>query len=142
MPRNNLRTCTLFQEFSSLAFPGQDYAIFGSGPLFAWGIRSHISDLDVIARGEAWEMATTLGTPSPAPSGYGDMVQLSGGRIEIFDRWIDAAWDTDTLIDNAEYIDGLKFVTMAMVVQWKGGSSREKDKRDMDLIYRYYGRRF
>jgi hypothetical protein len=77
----------LVQELISLQLPNEDFAIFGSGLMLAFGLQDSIPDLDVIARGAAWEQATTLADPHPAKSGEGRVVRLFKDDIEIFDKW-------------------------------------------------------
>ena len=134
----NVKEKEIFKELLSLHLPVSDYVIFGSGPLFAHGIRSDVRDLDILARGSAWRKALTYGTaPVNPPSGNGSMIVLFDGRIEIFNSWVSAEWDVDSLIDNAEFIDGLPFVPLTTVLRWKKSASREKDQHDILDIERY-----
>ena len=134
----NVKEKEIFKELLSLHLPVSDYVIFGSGPLFAHGIRSDVRDLDILARGSAWRKALTYGTaPVNPPSGNGSMIVLFDGRIEIFNSWVSAEWDVDSLIDNAEFIDGLPFVPLTTVLRWKKSAPRENDQRDILDIERY-----
>ncbi|PPK65690.1 hypothetical protein V5P93_005159 [Actinokineospora auranticolor] len=137
MSRPELRTHPLLRRLADLALPDADHAIFGSGPLLAWGIRDAIGDLDVIARGAAWQRAAALAEPAGASSGTGLVVRPPGSAIEIFDRWLDPVFDTDELIDSADLIDGFRFVALDKVYAWKRASDRPKDKVDADLIARF-----
>ncbi len=51
----------LFGELRTLGLPTRDYAVFGSGPLAVRGLIREIRDLDLVARGAAWERAKKLG---------------------------------------------------------------------------------
>jgi hypothetical protein len=134
----SVRDKAIIRELLSLGLPTRDYVIFGSGPLLAYGIRSDVRDLDILARGSAWRKALTYGVPPVSPpSGNGNMIVLFDGRIEIFDRWVSGEWDVDLLIDNAEFIDGLPFVPLATVLSWKKLASREKDQRDISDLEGY-----
>ena len=42
----------------------RDFVIFGSAPLLAHGLRQHVRDLDVVARGTAWRRASRHGLPA------------------------------------------------------------------------------
>lgn len=57
----SLKDNSLFKKLISLNLPTEDFAVFGSGPMFAYGLRKSIHDIDLIARGQAWEKAKTLG---------------------------------------------------------------------------------
>jgi hypothetical protein len=45
----------------------------------------------------------------------------------------------DRLIDTADVIDGLRFVTLALVLAWKRESLRPKDLADIKVIEAYLG---
>ncbi|HYN97195.1 MAG TPA: hypothetical protein VES42_25430 [Pilimelia sp.] len=124
----------IVMELLSLGLPTEDYAVFGSGPLLAHGLRSDVRDLDVLARGRAWERALRYGTPRIPPSGNGRMVVLFDGRIEIFDEWVSADWNVDELIDSADIVDGIRFIPLATVLRWKKSVSRAKDRQDVTAI--------
>jgi len=49
----------LIKKLLSLDLPPEDYAVFGSGPMFAHGIKDLGHDIDVIARKKAWKKALT-----------------------------------------------------------------------------------
>lgn len=114
--------------------PVADFVVFGSGPLLAHGLKPAVHDLDVVARGAAWQRARTLGAPQPAPSGHGEMVELYDSSLQIFDAWVEPGWDVDRLIDEADLIDGLRFVALPIVLSWKRRSRRPKDLADIALI--------
>lgn len=67
--------------------PKSDYAITGSGPLFAHGLNSSLdNDMDVVARNDAWETALKLGAPKKGD--LGDLIiDLFDGQIQIFNQW-------------------------------------------------------
>ncbi|MEU5017108.1 hypothetical protein AB0G60_06730 [Streptomyces angustmyceticus] len=93
-----------------------------------------MTDLDVVARGEAWKIATDIAEPMPPPSGHGLRVVIFGGGIEVFDRWLPGTVDADELIDGAELIQGIPFCPLSAVLAWKRRSDREKDQADIKAI--------
>jgi len=115
--------------------------VFGSGPMYAYGLKDLDNDLDLIARGEAWERALQLGKV------YGDAfhglgkVELADGKIEITNYWFDdlqpGVWDINELIDNAVMIDGIKYVSLEDVLKWKKLFGRPKDIAHAKLIEAY-----
>lgn len=132
--RAHLLANPLFRRLLQLGLPPADYAVFGSGPLLAHGLKRDVHDLDVIARGPAWDAARRAGTVTAAPSGNGEMVEIDGGRIQIFDAWMSPAWNVDALIDGADVIAGVRFVALADVLRSKQASRRAKDVADIELL--------
>ena len=109
----------LYQELLSLKLAQDNFAIAGSGPLFARGWISDPSDIDVVARGSAWNAAAQLGQVTPAP--YSDVHQISlfDGDLEILDGWFPECWPVDQIIDEADLICGLRFVRLDIILTTK-----------------------
>jgi hypothetical protein len=124
----------LIRLLAKLRLPPGDYVVTGSGPLLAHGLKQTIHDLDLVARGKAWECAARLGEFVPSHSGTGHCIVLFGGRIEVFDYWLGGMVDTDAMIDSAEFIDGIPFLPLADTLRWKRGLGRAKDLADIALI--------
>ncbi|WP_326564586.1 hypothetical protein [Micromonospora peucetia] len=122
----------LIRMLRTLDLPTGDYVVFGSGPLLAHGLRTHLGDLDVVARGAAWEQLTALARPVRPPSGCGWMVRH---HIEAVDRWL-PGFDTDHLIDGAEMHGGIPFAPLGEVRRSKMVTDRPKDRLDLALIER------
>lgn len=118
----------------SLSLPVEDYAIAGSGPLFARGWIDDPADIDVVARGDAWKAARGLGDPVPAPHSRVQLISLYGGRVEILDGWFREFWTTDYLIDTADVIHGLRFVSLAVVAATKQHLGRPRDIAHLELM--------
>ncbi len=121
----------LFGRLKALGLPEGDYAVFGSGPLAARGLIREIGDLDVVARGAAWERARALGLSDLAPGGD-PVVRLGGGDIEVFGGWL--GWDVDALVDRAEVVGGLPFARLEDVLAFKLSHGRPKDLAHARLI--------
>ncbi|MGW1372698.1 hypothetical protein ACWD6P_00235 [Streptomyces sp. NPDC002446] len=96
-----------------------------------------MTDLDVVARGEAWKVAMSIADPTPSPSGHGLRVVLFDGGIEVFNRWLPGTPDADELIDGAELIQGIPFCPLSVVLAWKRRSDRRKDQADIRAIQDY-----
>jgi hypothetical protein len=127
----------LFDALRKLNLPIGSYAVFGSGPMFANGVRpfSDLDDIDILAIDDAWKIACDISSPVRAKMGYNDVVTLNDGLIEIFDGWSPGEWDSKKLINEADIIDGIPFVRLAEVVKWKKTMGREKDKGHLEMIY-------
>ncbi len=126
----------LFETLKKLDFPVGQYAIFGSGPMWARGIRES-DDLDIIVRGEAWEQAKANGVVGVKEYSGLQYAYFADGKIEVYDGWYPGEWNVDELIETAEMIDGIPFVRLESVVEWKKIMGREKDKNDLSSIQEY-----
>ena len=120
----------LLAALRGMDMPATDYVVFGSGPLLVHGLRRRIGDLDVVARGPAWDALTAHFSPIPAPSGHGQMIRLV---IEVADRWL-PGWDTDRLIASAEHLHGLPFAPLSAVQRSKLATARPKDVADIAAL--------
>ena len=127
----------LFGQLAKLELPTADFAVFGSGPMYAYALREQIHDLDLIARGSAWKKAAILQAPVKPASGDGNVIRLFDDAIEIFDSWAPGEWDVNEVIDTAEVLQEIKFVTLANVLKWKKLMGREKDLTDIQKIEEY-----
>ncbi len=134
----SLRRNRLIKQVLDLRMPTGDFALAGSAPLYAHGLRPRLRDVDVVARGAAWDIARKFEKPTKAPSGIGRVVRISDGEIEIFDRWVAAEWPIDSLIDDAEVIDGIRFVSLRDSLAWKRYLNRAKDVADIRLLEAYF----
>lgn len=124
----------LIRLLAGLRLPPSDYVVTGSGPLLAYGLKTTIHDLDLVARGAAWERAAARGRVTLAASGLGLRVGLFDGRIEVFDHWLAGFTDVDAMIDGAEHVEGIPFMSLGDTLRWKRGLGRAKDLADVALI--------
>lgn len=127
----------LIRLLEGLALPVSDYVVTGSGPLLAHRLKGEIHDIDLVARGRAWEMAAQQSRPRRSKSGFGLRIVLFGGDIEVFDHWIGGLTDIDAMIDSSEFIEGVPFLPLADTLRWKRGLGRAKDLSDVALIERH-----
>ena len=118
---------TLFQYVRDLPLPSGDYAIFGSGPMIIRGWISGANDLDIVCRGEAWDVACATGNVSYDERYDMSLASHCNGRITFGTRWTIGSFDIDELIDNAEKIDGLPFVQLEHVIAYKEIRASAKD---------------
>lgn len=87
-------------------------------------------DVDVAARGAAWEKARSLG-PVCVASG-GDRVVRPGGEVEVFAGWM--GLDVDGIIDRAELVEGLPFACLEDVLAFERSLGRLKVREHIRLI--------
>ena len=124
----------LLGEVRALGLPAGNFMLFGSAPLLVRGIVPPTGDVDVLARGPAWEAARALGPTVRLPHYGVDVVRLLDGRIEIGTVWGIGNVDVDDLIDSAEDIDGLPFAGLAHVRAYKELAGRPKDRKHLRLL--------
>lgn len=126
------------QKLLSLDLPANDYAVFGSAPMALHGLKTLSNDIDVIARGEAWEKAKNFCFPEESPMKFGNFLKLFDGKIEIYHCWFPKdAWNVDELIDGAEIVDGVRYVRLEDVLKYKKTRNSPKDISDIKLIEDY-----
>lgn len=125
----------LVRRVRALDLPAGDYALHGSSVLLAHGLVATVNDVDLVARGAAWERAARL---APVLRAQVDPVVRPSPEIEIFHGWLDD--DPDELIDTAETLHGLPFVTLAAVLAFKRRLGRPKDRAHIALIERHLAR--
>jgi hypothetical protein len=125
----------LFAELARLSLPRGHYVVCGSAALYVRGLRARMGDLDVLARGAAWDVVLSLGiAPATAPSGHGQVIHHPTLAIEFVDRWT-PGWPTDDLIDSADLIDGFPVMRLGDVLAWKERAYRLKDQPDITAIH-------
>lgn len=120
---------------SELHLDRRDFVIFGSGPLLAHGLRHRVRDLDIVARGQAWESVREHGRPAAGSINGAPMALFWDGLIQFSRGWISADWDADDLIDRAESISGWPFARLADVLAYKRVLLRPKDFPDIAALH-------
>lgn len=126
----------LLQQLQALELAPGDYAVFGSGPLLVRGIIPKSGDLDVICRGAAWSQAKSLGKLRHDQT-YGlDIVELYDGALSFGKEWAIGDFDIDALIDDAEIIEGLPFVKLEHVINYKRIRDSAKDQHHIQQLLR------
>lgn len=129
----------LLEDLAALELPPGDFVIFGSGPLLARGWIDDVGDLDVVARGAAWDRARELGREEHLEE-WGVTVVNIGAGITVGTRWAIGDVDVNALIDGAEVIDGLPFAPLDAVVAYKRISARPKDLEHLAVVAHHLGR--
>lgn len=116
-----------FALLRSLDLPDGDYAVFGSGPLLFRGIIDDAADLDVIARGAAWDHAMATGRLIHLRDHDVTVASFFNGAVTVGNRWALGDFSIEELIDSAETISGLPFVRLEHVRAYKGIAGGRKD---------------
>lgn len=128
---NKMSNHDLFQRVREMKIPLGKYALFGSAPL---GIRKlrDCHDIDIIVTEDLWDKYKSKNweiRAMPHASQY-----LWNNGVELWKDWKPGNWDIQKLIDEAEIIDGLPFVKLEHIVEWKKLHSREKELKDIEII--------
>jgi len=123
----------------SLEFPCGDYAVFGSAPLLMRGITESVADLDLISRGPAWEEAMEKSTPTHLAEHGITVCSFFAGLVTVGNSWAYGHPDIDRLIDTADTIDGLPFVRLEHVAEYKRTAGRSKDLEHLDKLQTWLG---
>lgn len=125
-----------FEIVSNLNLPSQDFAVFGSGPLIIRGLIAGSNDLDVICRGAAWKKVKSIGELKFLPEYDVTIVTFGDGAITFGNQWGIGDPDIDALIDGAETIEGLPFVQLTHVINYKLLRASDKDLNHIEILER------
>jgi hypothetical protein len=138
--RVDLHKEPLFRLLAELDLDRDHFVIFGSAPLYVRGIIPQIGDLDLVARGPAWEKASRLGVPLISQNTRDPIIHFYGGKIEIFrEWWTPRPWTTDVLIDHADWIAGFRFARLEYVLTYKWYLNRPKDQPHLESLRQSLG---
>jgi hypothetical protein len=139
-PQDRLGDHELIRLLRNLDLDPDHFVIFGSAPLLAHGLRTNVSDLDVVARGDVLKQVATEGNPAVATYSGDQVWQYYDGKIQFSEQWIrfgQVEWNTDTLIDNATTIGGLRFAHLEDVLAYKRELRRPKDEADIEALEKH-----
>jgi hypothetical protein len=121
----------LFDRLRALELTPGEYAVFGSGPIAVRGLIDTVRDLDVIVRGETWQQVRALGVV--VMKGEDATVDLGNG-LTFGTSWGYGVFDIEKLIDHAEIMEDLPFVTLDAVIEFKKIADRPKDREHLKLL--------
>jgi hypothetical protein len=127
----------LFKRVKGLNLPLGKYALFGSAPMGIRGLKE-CSDVDLIVSEEIWqEYKTKSGWEYKITENGVEHIESEDGQIQLWHDWRPWYQDTRPFIDSAEIIDGLPFVKLEKVVEWKKKFGRDKDLKDLEAIEKF-----
>ena len=98
--------------------------------MLAHGLIDGVNDIDILARGSAWQKALELKPSERAASGD-QVIQLTN-RIDIFDGWM--TFDKEAIISSATLIGGLPYANLRDVLEFKRHLNRPKDEEHIALL--------
>ncbi len=117
----------------ALGLPPEDYAIFGSVPMLAYGLVTEVGDVDILATGSAWQEAQKLGVLEVAHGGD-HIVQVSP-ELAIFGGWL--GLDVEGIVGRSSLKDSLPIAHLNDVVAYKRLLNRPKDRAHLKLLEPY-----
>lgn len=116
-----------------LDLPAGHWAVHASAVMALHGLLEGAGDVDVVARGPAWQRALQLGTPKP---GKADLcVALPDLGVEVWSGWMGE--DVDALIDGAVEVAGVPCVDLRAVLRFKETAGRPKDAAHLAVLRRH-----
>ena len=125
-------------KVKELSLPIGKYALFGSVPLTAYGIRES-RDIDILITSDLFNELKESGKWVEKTNPNGDK-KLVKEPFDLTDKW----WhgnsyepEESKIIRDAEIIKGMPVVRLAEVLSWKRAFWREKDLKDVRLIEEY-----
>ena len=115
------------KELEVFPYSKEDYWLLTGGAMVLYGIKEETSDIDL---GCNQKMADELERDGffHEYTENGNRHFIYGDRIEIFENWIN---DSITLVDN------IPVITISGLIEMKKELGREKDYKDIELIYDY-----
>lgn len=143
---NGFKLIELLRHHVPHDFKPHDFVIAGSARLWVGGLIRHLSDLDLLVRpgSDTWKRAKELAfmhaplfrdEPLRVSDYSGDKIaRLYSGVVEVCDRWVLPESEPHELIDRADVIDGLRYLTVADVVEYKRHLNRPKDRADLRML--------
>jgi hypothetical protein len=111
-----------------------NHAIFGSGPLLIRNVIDRVNDIDIIARGEAWRRTAAAGELVHLPDHNITIASLHSGRLTVGTSWAIGDIDIDDAIDTADQIEGIPWVRLDLVAEYKRVARRAKDIEHLRLL--------
>lgn len=128
---------TIKKLVDELGFERGKYALFGSSPLAAHGIRE-ANDIDMVVTLDLYEKLKESGWKEEAYP-VTEKRGLTKDKFEVFYEWNYVGYTPDVMkiIREADIIDDVPVVRLEEVLKWKIAFGREKDLKDVELIKKF-----
>lgn len=119
------------KSIATLCLPEGSFIVVGSGIIGALKIRES-NDIDIVVDRDVYDTFEDLGWGKGL---WGDHVVYQKEPFEIgYDWYGENARD---LLNRAQVVDGVPYLGLDEVYEWKKMKGREKDIRDLGLIDEY-----
>jgi len=129
-----MKNSDLFQRIKNMNLPVGKYALFGSAPLGIRGLKK-CKDMDLIVVEEIWQgYKNKTGWQYKITENGVEHIESDDSQVEMWHDW--RPWYDKILpfIEDAETIEGLPFVKLEHVLEWKKKFGRDKDLKDAKII--------
>ncbi|MDP3991554.1 MAG: hypothetical protein Q8P66_01455 [Candidatus Colwellbacteria bacterium] len=127
----------IIQKVKELNLPNGSYVVVGSGTLAALGIRE-AQDVDLVISSEVYKKLRQEDWKEKShDDGSSSLVK---NTYEAFLTWDSKDTKSNLLEDllgDAHVIDGVPFVNIKRLLEWKKRKGRDKDLTDVELIKDY-----
>lgn len=123
----------LLNELEQLNLPKNQYALFGSWPLWMRWLRA-CNDIDLIVTKNLWNSLVEKYPDNLQTTPY---VAFEIWNIEIIQSCHILTDRIEEMIENADIIDGFPCIKLEYLLEWKEFMWREKDLRDVEIIKNY-----
>lgn len=119
----------LLIDLKNLGLPDDQYAIYGSGPMAIRGI-TEVNDIDIVVKDKLFGVLKQK---------YQEFEpgKLRAFSIDILSARFAIVENPEAIIDRAETIQGLRFIRLDDLIQWKKKLGREKDLNHVKMIEEY-----
>lgn len=127
----------IFDQVKFLNLPLGKYAVIGSGVMAAHGIRDY-KDIDLLVSPDLYDELRHKGWKEKAVRP--DFVVIEKGIFEAGPNIMTLPTyepDINELIDKADIINGVAFVRLTDVIDFKRAMARPKDLEDIGMVEKY-----
>jgi hypothetical protein len=128
----------LFLEIDRLHLPSGQYIVVGSGIMSAKGIRS-VNDLDIVVTPTVFEEFKNVEGWDLLPwtkEGVDGKEWLRNGEVELYEQLSqkEGSLSVEELLRDSEIINGIPFITLEKLIEFKRAYGRPKDFEDIRII--------
>jgi hypothetical protein len=118
-----------------------EYVLFGGSCLAIRGLRD-LNDVDLFVTKRLYKLLTARGWQEKSEPGGAPYLttRIAGVTIDAVADWLGDGWQPNiqSYLRHPEIIDGLRFMPLKDLYEWKKATRRPKDIIDMSLIEKYW----
>lgn len=122
----------IFEKTKELGLPKDDFVIVGGGVLTALGLVKWDNDIDMAVTPEIFESFKGEGWERYERGGKELL------RHDVYDIGVDfGEWDLNDLKQDAFQVEGVSFMSLQKLLEWKREAGRDKDHEHIRIIEAY-----
>lgn len=122
----------IFQKINKLDIPKDEYVVVGGGVLVALGLLEWDEDIDMTV---SERLFTQLKNEDWKTEYFGDKEVL---KKDIYDVGIGFGnWSLEDLQQDAIIINGISFISLEKILEWKRQMDRPKDQQHIKIVLDY-----